>query len=62
MIKSVTVIEITKGDRTYKLLCESESPLGEVHDVLCEMRKNVIELMAKTEERSEEKVDDNGVI
>lgn len=45
MIKSMTVLEVVKGDRNYKLIMESDSPLGECFDVLCEMRGQVLEVI-----------------
>lgn len=38
MIKTQTILEIRKGDRDYKLLLSPDSPIGEVYDVLSEMR------------------------
>lgn len=42
MQKQITKFEIKKGERIYQLLLESDSPLGEVYDVLYEMRSHVV--------------------
>jgi len=42
MIKNLTAVEVKMGERIYKLLCEIDSPLGEVHDVLCQMKAFVV--------------------
>ena len=42
MIKNITALEIKVGERAYKLLCEIDSPLGEVHDVISQMKAFVV--------------------
>lgn len=53
MIKNQTILEIKKGDRIYQLHLSSESPLGEVFDVLTEMRGFVLK---KLEEASQTEI------
>lgn len=36
-IRTRTCIEIKKGDRTYQLYCENDSPLGEIYDFSTEI-------------------------
>lgn len=61
MIKNKTVLEVSKNERIYKLELSPESPLGEVFDVLCEMRGFVVDRILQEqkgkelEEKSEEK-------
>lgn len=43
MIKQKTVIEVVKDERVYQLSVAPESPLGEVYDVLNQMRNYIIE-------------------
>lgn len=43
MIKNQTILEIKKNDRIYQLSLSADSPLGEVFDVLTEMRGFVID-------------------
>ena len=42
MIKNNTILEIKKNDRIYQLHLSFDSPLGEVFDVLTEMRSFVL--------------------
>ena len=42
MIKNLTTLEIKAGERVYKLLCEVDAPLGEVHDVITQMKAFVV--------------------
>ncbi len=43
MLKQSATLEIVKEDRVYSLNLPSTAPLGEVHDVLFQMRSFVIE-------------------
>lgn len=54
MIKQKTIIEVKKGDRVYELYCPSETALGELHDVLMQMKGYCVERMiaAQKEEQS----------
>jgi len=45
MIKNLTALEIKIGERIYKFLCDVDSPLGEVHDVMMQMKGQVLKLM-----------------
>lgn len=54
MLKNLTVLEITKNDRTYQLQLDPNSPLGEVHDVLMEMRGFVVSRMNEVAKQAEE--------
>jgi hypothetical protein len=47
MIKNKTSLEIKKGERIYQFICELDSPLGEVFDVMSEIRGYAIDLMNK---------------
>lgn len=48
MQKQITRFEVKKGERVYQFLMDSESPIGELHDVLIEMREYVIQAIQKT--------------
>lgn len=57
MQKTITKLEIKKGDRTYIFILENDSPLGETHDVLVEMREHVVGIankMLKEQTKKEE--------
>ena len=45
MIKQRTVLEVKIGDREYELYCKSDSPLGELHDALMQMKGYCVERM-----------------
>jgi hypothetical protein len=42
-IKNLTNLEVKVGERIYRLLCEVDSPLGEVHDVITQMKALVVQ-------------------
>ncbi len=42
MIKSLTALEVKIGERVYKFLCDVESPLGEAHDAISQMKNYVV--------------------
>lgn len=43
MLKQQTILEVKRGERVYQLALSAESPLGELYDVLYEMRSFVVE-------------------
>jgi len=43
MIKNKTILEILKGEKTFQLSLDPNSTLGEVFDVLTEMRAFIVE-------------------
>lgn len=47
MHKSVSILELKKGEKVYQLHLAPDSALGEVHDVLCQMKYYVLERMNK---------------
>lgn len=56
MIKQMTVMEVKINDRTYQFQCSPDSPLGEIHDALYQMRSKVIELMMEQDKKKETEV------
>lgn len=44
------ILEMNKGDRLYQLHLSKESPLGEVFDVLTEMRLYIVNLIKESTE------------
>jgi len=52
MKKTLTSIEIKVGERLYQMLVQSDAPLGELHDVLFQMKAHVLELMQKADARA----------
>lgn len=57
MIKNASKIEEKIEGRLYQFICDSDSPLGEVYDVICRMRFAVYQKIKEFEENavSEEK-------
>ena len=51
MIKTLSILEISKESRKYQLILSPDSPLGECFDVLTEMRSDILKLI---NERSKE--------
>lgn len=49
MKKLLTSIEIKVGERLYQMLVQQDAPLGELHDVLYQMKAHVLELMQKAD-------------
>ena len=50
MKKNLTSIEIKVGERLYQLLVEPTAPLGELHDVLFQMKTHVLDLMKQADQ------------
>lgn len=43
MLSAKTTLTIKLGERTYEFHCDPLSPLGELHDVLCQMKSFIVE-------------------
>jgi len=43
MLKQAAILEIVKDDRVYTMVLPNNAPLGELHDVLFQMRSFVVE-------------------
>lgn len=54
MLKSKSILEVKIGERTYELLCPQDSPLGEVHDSICQMKKYIIDRMVDVQKAEQE--------
>lgn len=52
MLENITSLKVKKEDRKYQMMMPSECQLGEVFDVLSEMRAYVFELIKKHQESS----------
>jgi len=57
MIKSMIHLEIKASERPYQFICCLDSPLGEIHDVLCQMKAEIIKRIneAQNSENTSEK-------
>lgn len=54
MVKNLTSLEIVKGDRTFRLILDADSPLGECFDVLSEMRAFVVQKIQEAEQQAKQ--------
>jgi len=43
MIKQQVILEVKRDERIYQLHLPANSPLGEVHDILFQMRSYIVE-------------------
>lgn len=43
MLKQAAILEIQREDRVYTMILPNNAPLGELHDVIFQMRSFVIE-------------------
>jgi hypothetical protein len=48
-----TILEIKKDTRTYHLHCDQDSPLGEVYDVVNQLRSYIVDRMLSEQKASE---------
>jgi hypothetical protein len=55
MLKQSATLEVKIGERVYTLTLPSESPLGEVHDALFQMRSYVINKIIEAQKADEKK-------
>lgn len=42
-LKNRTTLEVKIGERTYSMDCYNDSPLGEVHDALTQMKTYIVD-------------------
>jgi len=54
MLKNITKMEVKVGERVYQFLCEVDSPIGEVHDVLSSMKAFVVQRIQEAESAPKE--------
>lgn len=55
MIKSQTIIEIKIGERNYTFECSPDSPLGEIHDALFQMKSIIVQQIVQEHEKEKSK-------
>lgn len=60
MLENLSSLKIVKDNRTYFLHLSPDSPLGEVFDVLTEMRNFVVHKMIENQPKTESEGDENG--
>ncbi len=59
MIKQKTVLEVKIGERVYELFCGADSPLGELHDALMQMKGYCVERMVAAQKEEQAAADEN---
>jgi len=57
MLRQLSRLEVKVGERIYQLSCEPDSPLGEIHDALLQMKGYVVQRIVEIQE-SEKKKDE----
>lgn len=55
MLNMISKLEVKIEDRVYQLLCDNDSSLGELHDVLHKMKNFVIQRMQELENMQKER-------
>lgn len=55
--EKLTHLDITVNGRQYKLHCDLDSPLGEMHDAIMELKSYVVERMVKAHKDHEVEVE-----
>lgn len=53
-VKVKSSIEVNIDDKLYQFVCDSDSPLGAVHDALCQMRILVVQKIAEMDVSKQE--------
>lgn len=54
MIKNKVSLEVDRNDRKYMLIMDCDSPLGEIFDVICMMKNEIIQRIKMEEEKKED--------
>lgn len=54
MIKQKTVLEVEVSGRIFQLICDSDSPLGNLHDALMMMKGYTVERMSEAHKQEHE--------
>jgi hypothetical protein len=52
MLKNNTVLEIKIGERNYQFYCSPDSPLGELYDVLHQMKSFIVQKILDAEKET----------
>jgi len=48
MIKQKTILEVKIGDRLYEFCVAPDSPLGEIHDAIMQIKGAIVDRMVKS--------------
>ena len=55
MIKNKVAFEVKKDERIYSFYCDPECPLGEIFDVICIMKAEIVSRIQASEEAEKPK-------
>jgi hypothetical protein len=58
MLKQAAILEIVKDERVYTFILPQSAPIGELHDVLFQMRAFVIERIQEAAKAEVQKVEE----
>jgi len=53
MLKQQSILEVVMNGRVYQLSLPSDSPLGEVHDVLYKMKGFIVERLLEAQKQTQ---------
>lgn len=53
MLKTKSVLEVVIADKKYELICDTDSPLGSLHDALMQMKGWCVERMIAAQKEEE---------
>lgn len=62
MLKQRSILEVVKGEKVYQLHCDQDSKLGELHDVLSEMKDYVVKRITEAAELEKPKEKKSDVV
>ena len=54
MLKQVLVFEEEEAGRGYRFMCDLDSPLGDIHDVLVRLRGDIVDRMIAAQKQDQE--------
>lgn len=54
IVKSKHTMEVKIGERSYQMMCDSESPLGELYDALYQMQSFVVAKINESQKKPED--------
>ncbi len=55
MIKNMIHLQCKPSERVYEFICSQDSPLGEIHDVLCQMKSEIVKRISESNVDPKEK-------
>lgn len=62
MLQQKSSLLVKVGERTYELMCDGNSPLGELHDVIMQMKSYIVKRITEAHEAETKKPDDAPVV